>query len=177
MRCNTCEIPVRHNERAVGDSKYSLWKLINLQFNLLTCMTTMPLRILTYFGLFAAFCGYLLSVYIVVRRFLWDDGDSWGQGGVFTLFAVMFIFTGIQMIGIGMIGEYIGRIYNDVRARRVTSSRKFSVAAKKNKGRRKPHPERGNAGMPAGCRLRLRPAPAPPALHGAVPYGFFPARG
>lgn len=50
---NTCEIPVRHNERAVGDSKYSLWKLINLQFNLLTCMTTMPLRILTYFGLFA----------------------------------------------------------------------------------------------------------------------------
>lgn len=80
-------------------------------------MTTMPLRILTYFGLFAAFCGYLLSVYIVVRRFLWDDGDSWGQGGVFTLFAVMFIFTGIQMIGIGMIGEYIGRIYNDVRAR------------------------------------------------------------
>ena len=114
---NTCEIPVRHNERAVGDSKYSLWKLINLQFNLLTCMTTMPLRILTYFGLFAAFCGYLLSVYIVVRRFLWDDGDSWGQGGVFTLFAVMFIFTGIQMIGIGMIGEYIGRIYNDVRAR------------------------------------------------------------
>ena len=114
---NTCEIPVEHNERAVGESKYSLWKLINLQFNLLTCMTTMPLRILTYFGIFAAFCGYVLSVYIVIRRFCWGDGDSWGQGGVFTLFAVMFIFTGIQMIGIGMIGEYIGRIYNDVRAR------------------------------------------------------------
>ncbi len=114
---NTCEIPVKHSERASGESKYSLWKLINLQFNLLTCMTTMPLRILTYFGIFAAFCGYLLSIYIVIRRFCWTDGDSWGQGGVFTLFAVMFIFTGIQMIGIGMIGEYIGRIYNDVRAR------------------------------------------------------------
>ena len=108
---------MKHSERASGESKYSLWKLINLQFNLLTCMTTMPLRILTYFGIFAAFCGYVLSVYIVIRRFCWGDGDSWGQGGVFTLFAVMFIFTGIQMIGIGMIGEYIGRIYNDVRAR------------------------------------------------------------
>ena len=114
---NTCEIPVKHSERASGESKYSLWKLINLQFNLLTCMTTIPLRVLTYFGLFAAFCGYVLSIYIVIRRFCWADGDSWGQGGIFTLFAIMFIFTGIQMIGIGMIGEYIGRIYNDVRAR------------------------------------------------------------
>lgn len=174
---NTCEIPVRHNERAVGDSKYSLWKLINLQFNLLTCMTTMPLRILTYFGLFAAFCGYLLSVYIVVRRFLWDDGDSWGQGGVFTLFAVMFIFTGIQMIGIGMIGEYIGRIYNDVRARRVTSLRKFSVAAKKNKGRRKPHPERENAGMPRRVPPALRPAPAPPGSARSGSVRLFPGPG
>ena len=114
---NTCESPVKHSERASGESKYSLWKLINLQFNLLTCMTTIPLRVLTYFGLFAAFCGYVLSIYIVIRRFCWADGDSWGQGGIFTLFAIMFIFTGIQMIGIGMIGEYIGRIYNDVRAR------------------------------------------------------------
>ncbi len=114
---NTCEIPVAHSERAVGESKYSLWKLINLQFNLLTCMTTMPLRILTYFGMFAAFCGFLLSIYIVTRRFLWADGNDWGNGGLFTLFAVMFIFTGIQMVGIGMIGEYIARIYNDVRAR------------------------------------------------------------
>ena len=114
---NTCEIPVGHSERAAGESKYSFFKLINLQFNLLTCMTTIPLRVLTYFGLFAAFCGYVLSIYIVIRRFCWADGDSWGQGGIFTLFAIMFIFTGIQMIGIGMIGEYIGRIYNDVRAR------------------------------------------------------------
>ena len=55
---NTVEIPVKHAERAVGDSKYSLWKLINLQFNLLTCMTTAPLRILTWFGLLAAGCGH-----------------------------------------------------------------------------------------------------------------------
>ncbi len=114
---NTCEIPVAHNERAVGESKYSLWKLINLQFNLLTCMTTMPLRILTYFGLLSGFAGFLLSLYIIIRRFVDENGNAWSAFGVFTLFAVLFMFTGIQMIGIGMIGEYIGRIYTDVRAR------------------------------------------------------------
>ena len=113
---NTCEIPVAHAERAVGESKYSLWKLINLQFNLLTCMTTVPLRMLTYFGLLSAFGGFMLSLYILVRR-LMPGGESWSNMGSFTLFAVMFVFLGIQMIGIGVIGEYIGRIYTDVRAR------------------------------------------------------------
>ncbi len=114
---NTCEIPVGHCERAFGESKYSLWKLINLQFNLLTCMTTFPLRILTYFGLLSGASGFLLSLYIILRRFIISDGDKWGQFGTFTLFAVLFIFVGIQMVGIGLIGEYIGRIYTDVRAR------------------------------------------------------------
>ena len=114
---NTIEIPVKHAERAVGDSKYSLWKLVNLQFNLLTCMTTAPLRILTWFGMLASACGFLLSLYIIIRRFFVEGGDQWAGEGVFTLFAVMFIFTGIQMIGIGMIGEYVGRIYTDVRNR------------------------------------------------------------
>ena len=114
-RC--CEIPVAHAERAVGESKYSLIKLINLQFNLLSCMTTAPLRMLTYFGLVAAFCGFMLSLYILIRRFGFAGGEVWSNAGTFTLFAVMFIFTGIQMIGIGVIGEYIGRIYSDVRAR------------------------------------------------------------
>ena len=113
----TCEIPVAHAARKVGDSKYSLWKLINLQFNLLTCMTTVPLRMLTYFGLLAGFSGFILSLYIIIRRFCWADGDQWANGGVFTLFAVMFVFTGIHMVGIGVIGEYIGRLYTDVRAR------------------------------------------------------------
>jgi undecaprenyl-phosphate 4-deoxy-4-formamido-L-arabinose transferase len=108
---NTVEIPVKHAERAVGDSKYSLWKLINLQFNLLTCMTTAPLRILTWFGVLAAGCGFLLSLYIIIRRFLIAGGNEWAGEGTFTLFAILFIFTGIQMVGIGMIGEYVGRIY------------------------------------------------------------------
>ena len=114
---NTCEIPVGHSERAAGESKYSFWKLINLQFNLLTCMTTFPLRILTYFGILSGLAGFLLGLYIIARRFIMADGDSWGAFGIFTLFAILFLFVGIQMFGIGLIGEYIGRIYTDVRAR------------------------------------------------------------
>jgi undecaprenyl-phosphate 4-deoxy-4-formamido-L-arabinose transferase len=114
---NTCEIPVGHAERAVGNSKYSLWKLINLQFNMLTCMTTLPLRMLTYFGLLTAFCGFVLSVYIIIKRFFCANGELWSASGVLTAIAAIYVFTGVQMIGIGVIGEYIGRIYTDVRAR------------------------------------------------------------
>lgn len=114
----TCEIPVKHAERAEGTvSKYSFWKLVNLQFNLLTCMTTVPLRMMTYFGLGTAFCGFLLSLYIIIRRFAFENGEAWSNQGSFTLFAILFVFMGIQMVGLGMIGEYLGRVYTDVRAR------------------------------------------------------------
>jgi undecaprenyl-phosphate 4-deoxy-4-formamido-L-arabinose transferase len=112
----TIEIDVAHSERAAGESKYSLWKLINLQFNLLTCSTTEPLRIVSIVGTFAGLIGVLLAIYIFIRRFT-PGGDEWAQYGTFTLFAILFIFIGFQMIGLGLLGEYIGRIYHDVRAR------------------------------------------------------------
>ncbi len=112
---NTCEIPVGHSERAAGESKYSFFKLINLQFNLLTCMTTFPLRLMTYVGGGLAFFGFLLSIYIIIRRLF--DSEDWSAQGVFTLFAIQFIICGVLLIGMGLLGEYIGRIYTDVRAR------------------------------------------------------------
>ncbi|MEI8245481.1 MAG: glycosyltransferase [Lentisphaerota bacterium] len=111
----TCELEVGHDERAVGESKYSVWKLINLQFNLLTCMTTFPLRLLSIIGGLVSGMGILLAVWIVIMRCL--HGDAYTQGGVFTLFAVLFFIAGFQLIGMGLLGEYIGRIYYDVRAR------------------------------------------------------------
>jgi len=111
----TCEIPVKHNERAVGDSKYSVWKLINLQFNLLTCMTTFPLRVLSIIGGFISGIGVLLGIYILIMRFA--HGDTFTNQGVFTLFAILFFICGFQVTAMGIVGEYIGRIYTDVRAR------------------------------------------------------------
>ncbi len=111
----TSEIPVKHSERAAGDSKYSLLSLINLQFNLLTSMTTAPLRMLSFAGIIVSGTGIALAVYIFIMRFI--AKNNWTEGGVFTLFAILFVFIGVQMLGMGLLGEYIGRIYSDVRAR------------------------------------------------------------
>ena len=86
---NTCEIPVAHNKRAVGDSKYSLMKLINLQFNLITCMTTAPLRLLFYLGGVSAIFGFILSVTMIILRLIY--GADWGAQGLFSLFSIAFI--------------------------------------------------------------------------------------
>ncbi len=109
------EIEVKHAERPDGESKYSLWKLINLQFDLLTSMTTFPLRVLTVVGGCISAAGIGFGVFLLVMRLL--HGPGWAAQGVFTLFAVLFMFIGAQFVGMGMLGEYIGRIYNDVRAR------------------------------------------------------------
>jgi undecaprenyl-phosphate 4-deoxy-4-formamido-L-arabinose transferase len=109
------EIEVKHAERTDGDSKYSLWKLINLQFDLLTSMTTFPLRLLSVLGGIISTVGFGFGVFLMVMR--WIHGPEWAAQGVFTLFAVLFFFVGAQFIGMGLLGEYIGRIYHDVRAR------------------------------------------------------------
>jgi len=111
----TAEIEVRHSKRPVGDSKYNLWKLINLQFDLLTSMTTFPLRVLSLLGALISFAGMGFGLFILVMRLLL--GSRWAVEGVFTLFAILFIFVGAQFIGLGLLGEYLGRVYHDVRAR------------------------------------------------------------
>jgi undecaprenyl-phosphate 4-deoxy-4-formamido-L-arabinose transferase len=111
----TAEIEVSHAERKSGESKYGLWKLINLQFDLLTSITTLPLRLLSICGVLISMFGIGFGVLIIVLRLIW--GPEWAAQGVFTLFAVLFIFIGAQFVGMGFLGEYIGRTYQDVRAR------------------------------------------------------------
>lgn len=111
----TIEIPVQHSEREFGDSKYSLMKLINLMYDLITCLTTTPLRMLSVVGSAIAIFGFVLAVFLILMRLI--NGPAWAADGVFTLFALLFMFIGAQFVGMGLLGEYIGRIYNDVRAR------------------------------------------------------------
>jgi len=111
----TGEIPVSHAPRLQGDSKYSLFKLISLQFDLLTSMSTFPLRLLSFLGTAIAFSGMAFGALLLVMRFMF--GAEWAAQGVFTLFAILFVFIGALFIGLGLLGEYIGRIYHDVRAR------------------------------------------------------------
>jgi undecaprenyl-phosphate 4-deoxy-4-formamido-L-arabinose transferase len=111
----TTEIDVHHDKRSNGDSKYGFFKLISLQFDLLTSMTTFPLRLLSMLGTVVSAIGVGFGVFLLVMRLI--HGPEWAAEGVFTLFAVLFIFIGAQFIGMGLLGEYIGRIYHDVRAR------------------------------------------------------------
>ena len=112
---SSTEITVGHDERRNGHSKYSFYKLISLQFDLLTCMTTFPLRIFSILGGLACLGGVGLGLLLLIMRLVF--GAAWAAEGVFTLFAILFIFVGSQFLAFGLIGEYIGRIYNDVRAR------------------------------------------------------------
>jgi undecaprenyl-phosphate 4-deoxy-4-formamido-L-arabinose transferase len=112
---HTTEVLVPHAEREHGDSKYSPMRLINLMFDLITCMTTTPLRLLSILGFSMAFLGVLFAVLLIGLRLIF--GAVWAGQGTFVLFAVLFVFTGGQFIGMGLLGEYLGRMYNDVRAR------------------------------------------------------------
>ncbi|MBI3820021.1 MAG: glycosyltransferase [Planctomycetes bacterium] len=116
---NSVVIDVRHEERAHGESKYSLWKLVRLQFDLITSFSMAPLRLLMSAGIFVAGVGFLLSIRILVARIFMttQEYEDWGKGGVFTLFAILYVFVGAQFIAFGVLGEYIGRIYGEVRKR------------------------------------------------------------
>jgi undecaprenyl-phosphate 4-deoxy-4-formamido-L-arabinose transferase len=112
---STSEILVTHDQREKGKSKYGLLKLISLLFDLLTSMSTFPLRLLSFMGAVISLCGICFGVLLMVLRFVY--GAAWAAEGVFTLFAVLFVFIGAQFVGLGLLGEYIGRIYHDVRGR------------------------------------------------------------
>ena len=109
------EIEVEHAERQAGQSKYSVLKLLNLYFDLLVSATTAPLRLMSMIGVALALAGLAFGVLLLVLRLYY--GPDWAAQGVFTIFAVLFVFLGVQLIGMGLLGEYIGRISRDVQAR------------------------------------------------------------
>ncbi|NUA44300.1 Undecaprenyl-phosphate 4-deoxy-4-formamido-L-arabinose transferase [Dickeya solani] len=99
----TTEIMVRHSEREFGDSKYSFMKLINLMYDLVTCLTTTPLRLLSVVGSVIALSGFSLALLLILLRLFF--GAAWAADGVFTLFAVLFSFIGAQFVGMGLLGN------------------------------------------------------------------------
>lgn len=111
----TTEVEVEHAARTMGESKYSLGKLISLMFDLVTTMTTYPLRLLSIVGGIISATGFGFGILLLILRLIY--GVEWAVGGVFTLFALVYFFIGAQFIAMGLLGEYIGRIYHDVRAR------------------------------------------------------------
>ncbi|SDI69862.1 glycosyltransferase [Propionivibrio dicarboxylicus] len=110
---NPTEVVVGHEERHAGESKYSLYSLIRLNFDLMTGFSIVPLQFFSMLGMLLSLGSGILVVYMLLRRLLLGPEVE----GVFTLFAITFFLIGIALFGIGLLGEYIGRIYHEVRHR------------------------------------------------------------
>jgi undecaprenyl-phosphate 4-deoxy-4-formamido-L-arabinose transferase len=107
------EIEVAHEERFAGESKYSFYALIQLNFDLMTGFSTKPLQIFSFIGIAISFLSIGFVVFLAIRRLIVGPEAE----GLFTLFGIAFFLIGITLFGIGLLGEYVGRIYEQVRLR------------------------------------------------------------
>ncbi len=107
------EIEVDHHERAAGQSKYSLYKLIRLNFDLVTGFSVLPLQFFSLLGIGLALSSGILVLYLAIQRIFFGPQVE----GVFTLFGIVFFLIGVLLFGIGLLGEYVGRIYQQVQKR------------------------------------------------------------
>ena len=131
------EITVAHEERAAGDSKYSLFKLIQLNFDLITSFSSIPLQAISFTGIFVSILSLLFVVYLAYRRLFYGPEVE----GVFTLFGITIFLMGLLLFAVGMLGEYIGRINGLVRRRktfRVASVLEAGDSVKSAPGEEKP---------------------------------------
>ena len=104
---NIANVEVKHRSRAEGTSGYTLKKLLGLWFNGFTAFSIKPLRIATVIGVFCASGGFLYGIYTIVKRLLLPDV----QAGFSALMSMLVFMGGMIMLMLGLIGEYIGRIY------------------------------------------------------------------
>ena len=110
---NPVEIEVAHAERTVGQSKYSIYRLIRLNFDLMTGFSVAPLQFVSMAGMVIALLSLLFVAVLAVRRLIVGPEAE----GLFTLFGIAFFLIGVLLIGLGVVGEYVGRIYEQVRQR------------------------------------------------------------
>ncbi len=110
---NPTEVGVAHEERFAGTSNYNFYKLIRYNFDLVTGFSLFPLQMFTFIGILISFFSFIFVVYLGLRRLMIGPEVE----GVFTLFAILFFLIGIVLLGLGVVGEYIGRIYQEVRQR------------------------------------------------------------
>lgn len=110
---NPTEVIVGHERRHAGKSKYSLYSLIRLNFDLVTGFSVAPLQAFSMLGIVVSLLSGVLFLLLAGRRMVLGAEE----GGVFTLFALLFLLVGLALFGIGLLGEYVGRIYQEVRAR------------------------------------------------------------
>jgi len=107
------EIQIAHEDRGAGQSKYSLFQLMRLNFDLMTGFSTAPMQMFSVVGIGIAVLSVMFVVFLAIRRLVIGPEAE----GVFTLFAIAFFLIGVALFGVGLLGEYVSRIYDEVRHR------------------------------------------------------------
>lgn len=106
-------VPYDRPERVAGESKFNFWKLWNFALDGITGFSTLPLRVWTYLGAIVALFAFAYAGWIITKTLLWGVVTP----GFATLTSVILFLGGIQLIGIGVLGEYIGRIVTETKRR------------------------------------------------------------
>ena len=111
---HVAEIPVGHAERTGGESKYNLFSLAHLSLNLITGFSLLPMRVLSLTGIGIFLLDAIFAAVLLGHRLIYGPQQ---EGALWTLFAILFFFVGLMFLAFGLIGEYVGRIYIEVRRR------------------------------------------------------------
>ncbi|HZH43649.1 MAG TPA: glycosyltransferase family 2 protein [Lysobacter sp.] len=106
-------IPYQRAQRLAGRSKFNLWRLWNFALEGITSFSTAPLRLTTYLGLLTALVAFVYAVWVVIKALLWGDPVA----GWPSMMAVILLLGGVQLIALGLIGEYLGRLYEESKQR------------------------------------------------------------
>ncbi len=114
---NPAEIEVAHEERAAGVSKYSLYSLLRLNFDLVTGFSIVPLQVFSLLGMFVAVVSVLVYIGVIIQRWITADSLAEGLLALWDRDILQFFLTGLVLFGLGLLGEYVGRIYQQVRGR------------------------------------------------------------
>ena len=112
---NPAEVEVAHEERAAGESKYSLYKLIRLNFDLVTGFSVVPLQLFSLFGIGVSIVALAAYFVVILKRVLAGEGN--GLWVIWDRDILAFFLIGVLLFGLGLVGEYVGRIYQQVRER------------------------------------------------------------
>jgi glycosyltransferase involved in cell wall biosynthesis len=106
-------IPYQREARVAGNSKFNLWKLWNFALEGITSFSTAPLRLATYLGVMTALVAFVYALWIIGKALAWGDPVA----GWPTMMAVILFLGGVQLIALGLIGEYLGRLYMESKQR------------------------------------------------------------
>lgn len=110
---SNAQVEVEHSRRFYGKTKYSAAKLIQVGIDIITGFSRLPLRVVTYLGFFGATMGFMLTLFLLFQRYV----KGIMLDGLTVMTALFSLFAGVQLLSIGILGEYIGRIYSQVQDR------------------------------------------------------------